>query len=51
MIRKMVCNDCHHQWREYFKITYDGFSDETGEYDSDGECVVEYEVNEHDCTT
>ena len=46
IIRKMVCNDCNHQWREYFKIVYDGFSDKTGEYDADGKCIVEYEVNE-----
>lgn len=48
LIRKMACNDCDHQWKEYFKVIYDGFSDETGEYDADGKCIVEYEVNEDD---
>ena len=36
MVRKMYCEDCGWSWREYFVIAYDGFSDDTGEYDSNG---------------
>lgn len=35
--RKMYCRKCEHTWREYFKITYDGYSDESGIYNADGE--------------
>lgn len=46
VVRKMACYHCDHTWREYFKIAYDGYSDESGEYDENGVCVESYEVNE-----
>ena len=36
MIRKMFCEDCGYMWKEYFTMAYDGFTDETGEYDANG---------------
>lgn len=41
MTYKMCCEDCDYSWREYFAVAYDGFSDETGEYDSNGVCLTE----------
>lgn len=39
LVRKMTCNHCDHDWREYFKVEYDGYTDDSGEYDADGLCV------------
>lgn len=42
MVRKMYCEDCGYSWREYFIVTYDGFTDDTGEYDSNGVQLESY---------
>lgn len=47
MVRKMYCEDCGHVWREYFVIAYDGYTDDTGEYDSNGVMLESY-TNEED---
>ena len=39
LCRKMYCPHCDHVWREYYLITYNGYSDETGEYDFQGKKV------------
>lgn len=36
VIKKMFCGRCRYDWREYFYLTYDGYSDDTGEYEKDG---------------
>lgn len=30
------CKTCGHAWMEYFIMAYDGYADETGDYDKDG---------------
>lgn len=47
MMRKMYCEDCGYVWREYFVIVYDGYTDDTGEYDSNGVMLESY-TNEED---
>jgi len=39
MMLKCCYNKCEHQWREWYKLTYDGFTDESGEYDAEGKIV------------
>lgn len=36
MINKMYCTKCNNSWREYYILQYDGYSDESGEYDANG---------------
>lgn len=46
IIRKMSCLTCDHEWKEYFVMVYDGYSDETGEFDADGNQTYVYEGGE-----
>lgn len=41
-----ACEECGYTWIEYLKTIYDGYSDEEGEYDKDGECIVNYNSEE-----
>ena len=36
LVRKMWCNECCVDWREYYRIEYDGYTHENKEYDKDG---------------
>ena len=46
--RKMYCNACEHTWHEYFIVSYDGYSDKTGEYDAQGVCITAFEDHTDD---
>lgn len=41
-VKKMSCYTCGHTWREYFITRYDGYTDETGEYNEDGDRIESY---------
>ena len=43
VVRIIECDCCEHRWREYFKITYAGYADATGEYDENGVIENSYE--------
>lgn len=43
--RDCVCNCCKSKWTEYFKIIYDGYADESGEYDKYGEMTYDFNGN------
>ena len=34
---KRRCLKCDHEWTDYLRTVYHGFSDETGDYDESGE--------------
>ena len=39
MMHKCYCCKCEHRWREWYKLIYDGFADDSGEYDTEGKLV------------
>ena len=36
MVQKICCTACDIDWREYFRVEYDGYAADGKEYDKDG---------------